>query len=302
MLIDYSNNDDSGVYRIDNKNILVQSLDFITPVVDDLYIYGQIAAANSLSDVFAKGAKALTAMSILMWDKEHLDSNDIYEILQGGLDKLIESNCALVGGHSVIDIEQKYGLSVTGLVEDGIFWANNTAKVGDSIIITKPIGSGILINSLKNKNLEFNKSLDFINSMRTLNLKASLEAKKFRINACTDITGYGLLGHLNEMINESISINVYSSEVPLFEGVLNLVENTPMGSRKNKSYLEKFVLNTCNYANDIVFYDAQTSGGLLLALDSKAADALVKNLKNSGVEAKIIAECIPKSEFNIYLK
>ena len=301
MLIDYSNNDDSGVYRIDNKNILVQSLDFITPVVDDLYIYGQIAAANSLSDVFAKGAKALTAMSILMWDKEHLDSNDIYEILQGGLDKLIESNCALVGGHSVIDIEQKYGLSITGLVNDGIFWANNTARVGDEIIITKPIGSGILINSLKNKNLEFNKSLDFINSMRTLNLKASLEAKKFRINACTDITGYGLLGHLNEMINESISINVYSSEVPLFERVLEFLENAPQGSRKNKSYLEKFVSNTCNL-DDIVFYDAQTSGGLLLALDSKAADALVKNLKNSGVEAKIIAECIPKSEFNIYLK
>ena len=301
MLIDYSNNDDSGVYRIDNKNILVQSLDFITPVVDDLYIYGQIAAANSLSDVFAKGAKALTAMSILMWDKEHLDSNDIYEILQGGLDKLIESNCALVGGHSVIDIEQKYGLSITGLVNDGIFWANNTARVGDEIIITKPIGSGILINSLKNKNLEFNKSLDFINSMRTLNLKASLEAKNFKINACTDITGYGLLGHLNEMINESISINVYSSEVPLFERVLEFLENAPQGSRKNKSYLEKFVSNTCNL-DDIVFYDAQTSGGLLLALDSKAADALVKNLKNSGVEAKIIAECIPKSEFNIYLK
>ena len=301
MLIDYSNNDDSGVYKIDSKNILVQSLDFITPVVDDLYIYGQIAAANSLSDVFAKGARALTAMSILMWDKEHLDSNDIYEVLQGSLDKLIESNCALIGGHSVIDIEQKYGLSVTGLVEDGIFWPNNSAKVGDSIIITKPIGSGILINSLKNNNLEFNKSLDFINSMRTLNLKASLEAKNFKINACTDITGYGLLGHLNEMINESISINVYSHMVPLFEGVLNLVENAPMGSHRNKSYLQKFVSNTCDI-NDIVFYDAQTSGGLLIALNSKDAKDLLNNLNDNGIKAYIIAECIPKGEFNIYLK
>lgn len=303
MLIDFKNNDDCGIFRLDKNTLLVQSVDFITPIVDDPYIYGQIAAANALSDVFAKGAKAYTALSILMWDREHLDVADTNEILQGSLSKLIEAGCALVGGHSINDSEQKYGLSVTGIIKDGIFWQNNTAKLGDVIILTKPIGSGILSTAFKNDQFEFKKDLDVVISMSQLNFKASLCAKEFAISACTDVTGYGLIGHLSEMINDRISICVYFNQIPFFQRVLEFADLgiVPGGSYQNKKSLEFAVKNTTGL-NDIVCYDAQTSGGLLIALNQKEAPNLLSLLHSQGIEGKIIAECIPKDAYKIYLK
>ncbi|MDE6886995.1 MAG: selenide, water dikinase SelD [Helicobacteraceae bacterium] len=303
LLVDFKDNDDSGIYKVDESNIIVQSLDFITPIVDDLYIYGGIAAANSLSDVFAKGSDAHTAMSILMWDKEHLNTNEANEILQGALNKLIESSTALLGGHSIVDSEQKFGLSVTGIIKDSIFWRNNTAKIGDLIILTKPIGSGILSSALKAGEMEFSKDLDFVKSMLELNLYAKNEAKKFSISACSDVTGFGLIGHLNEMINQSISINLYANEVAMFDRVREFanIGIIPGGSHKNKATLESSVLNE-NSIDDIFFYDAQTSGGLLIALDSSNTNELNKILNDKGIQSKIIAECVPKSEYKIYLK
>lgn len=237
-----------------------------------------------------------------MWDKEHLNQNEANEILQGALSKLIECHCALIGGHSIVDKEQKFGLSVTGVINNGIFWKNNTAKIGDSIILTKPLGSGILSSALKCDKLEWNKNLDFIKSMQMLNLYAKNEANKFNITACTDVTGFGLIGHLSEMINKNISINLYINEVKIFDRVKEFVSLgiVPGGSYSNKKALEANVYG--NIKDDIIFYDAQTSGGLLIALDYKNAKILNNILNDSGIESNIIAECIPRDKYKIYLK
>ncbi|MDO7252778.1 selenide, water dikinase SelD [Helicobacter cappadocius] len=303
LLLDFKNNDDCGIFRLDNNTLLVQSVDFITPIVDDAYIYGRIAAANSLSDIFAKGAKAISAMSILMWDKEHLDTQDINAILQGSLDTLIECECALLGGHSINDTEQKYGLSVSGIIKDNIFWRNNTAKIGDVIILTKPIGSGILTTAFKNDELEFATNLDVVSSMMTLNLNTAMCAKKYPLSACTDVTGYGLIGHLCEMVNKDISICLHYDKILFFENAITLADKgvVPGGSYENKKALEHRVKNTTKY-NDIICYDAQTSGGLLIAMDEKNAQKLVYELRNEGIQASIIAEVVIKSEYDVYLK
>lgn len=303
LLVDFKHNDDCGILRIDKNTLLVQSVDFITPIVDDPYIYGQIAAANSLSDVFAKGAKAISAMSVLMWDNEHLDTQDVNAILQGSLEKLIESECPLVGGHSINDTQQKYGLSVSGIIKDNVFWKNNTSKVGDVIILTKPIGSGILTTAFKNDLLEFKPTLDVVRSMATLNLKAAMCAKKYPISACTDVTGYGLIGHLCEMTNAETSISLYYDKILFFENALELANegSVPGGSYNNKKALESVVKNTTT-KNDIVCYDAQTSGGLLISLNEKDANSLLLDLHNEGVDATIIAEVISKREYKIFIK
>lgn len=303
LLVDFKHNDDCGILRIDKNTLLVQSVDFITPIVDDPYIYGQIAAANSLSDVFAKGAKAISAMSVLMWDSEHLDTQDVNAILQGSLEKLIESECPLVGGHSINDTQQKYGLSVSGIIKDNVFWKNNTSKVGDVIILTKPIGSGILTTAFKNDLLEFKPTLDVVRSMATLNLKAAMCAKKYPISACTDVTGYGLIGHLCEMTNAETSISLYYDKILFFENALELANegSVPGGSYNNKKALESVVKNTTT-KNDIVCYDAQTSGGLLISLNEKDANSLLLDLHNEGIDATIIAEVISKREYKIFIK
>ncbi|PAF48459.1 selenide, water dikinase SelD [Helicobacter sp. 12S02634-8] len=303
LLLDFKENDDCGIFRLDSHTLLVQSVDFITPIVDDPYIYGQIAAANALSDVFAKGARAYTAMGVLMWDKEHIDTTGVHQILQGALSKLIECGCALLGGHSINDKEQKYGLSVTGIIKDGVFWRNNTANSGDLIILTKPIGSGILSTAFKNDVIAYQNDLDVVVSMRTLNLKASLCAKNFEISACTDVTGYGLIGHLSEMVNENISICLHFDEIPFFQGALELADRgvVPNGSLQNKKALAPMVKSSI-LANDIICYDAQTSGGLLLAIKAENAQDLLKMLAAEGIEGHIIAQCIPKSTYPIYLQ
>ena len=283
--------------------MLAQSLDFITPIVDDPFTYGQIAAANSLSDVFAKGAKAISAMSIFMWDKTHLNTDEANEILQGALNKLIECKCPLIGGHSINDSEQKFGLSVTGRIFDNIYYRNNTAQIGDKIILTKPIGSGILSSAMKNGKLEFSKNMDVVKSMLMLNSYAMDFANKFEIHAASDVTGFGLLGHMLEMINSDISINLYLDNIKLFDKVIDFAKSgiIPGGSHKNKSALESRIKNDTNI-DDIIYYDAQTSGGLLIALDYKNANELNKILNNEGIDSSIIAECIEKREFDIYLR
>lgn len=283
--------------------MLAQSLDFITPIVDDPFTYGQIAAANSLSDVFAKGAKAISAMSIFMWDKTHLNTDEANEILQGALNKLIECKCPLIGGHSINDSEQKFGLSVTGRIFDNIYYRNNTAQIGDKIILTKPIGSGILSSAMKNGKLEFSKNMDVVKSMLMLNSYAMDFANKFEIHAASDVTGFGLLGHMLEMINSDISINLYLDNIKLFDKVIDFAKSgiIPGGSHKNKSTLESRIKNDTNI-DDIIYYDAQTSGGLLIALDYKNANELNKILNNEGIDSSIIAECIEKREFDIYLR
>lgn len=281
----------------------MQTADFITPVVDDPYIYGQIAAANSLSDVYAMGGEVKCALNLLMWDSCNIPKEILEEILAGGLSKIKEAGGVLLGGHTISDKEQKYGLSVSGIVHPKKFWKNNTAQIGDVIILTKPIGLGILTTALKVNLLQQNEIDKISKIMATLNQKASLIAKNYDIHACTDITGFGLLGHLYEMINPNISLKIYSSKVPLIHSALAFAKDgiIPGGSYANQKSLEKFT--NFNLAKDskfldleILLFDAQTSGGLAFAVPEANSYNFLRELHENGIEeASIIAEVIPSA-------
>ncbi|BDQ28933.1 selenide, water dikinase [Helicobacter ailurogastricus] len=260
-------------------------------MVDDPYIYGQIATANALSDVFAKGARAIGALSVLAWDQEHVSLESVQAIMQGCLDKLNECSCALLGGHSLSDVEQKFGLSVTGLVEKSL-WRNKGAQVGDVLILTKPLGSGIITTALKRKLLD--SAPQAISSMATLNLKAMQILQDFSVHACTDVTGFGLVGHLCEMLNPKISIEADTANIPLLKGALELAKEGvyPGGSVANKKALQTQVQSYTKLP-DILFYDAQTSGGLLVALEAKEGLECAKRLKDQGIKAEVIGQCVP---------
>ncbi|CRI32440.1 Selenide,water dikinase @ selenocysteine-containing, partial [Helicobacter ailurogastricus] len=290
VVLDFSDEDDCGAVQL-GESVLVQSVDVIPPVVDDPYIYGQIATANALSDVFAKGARAIGALSVLAWDQEHVSLESVQAIMQGCLDKLNECSCALLGGHSLSDVEQKFGLSVTGLVEKSL-WRNKGAQVGDVLILTKPLGSGIITTALKRKLLD--SAPQAISSMATLNLKAMQILQDFSVHACTDVTGFGLVGHLCEMLNPKISIEADTANIPLLKGALELAKEGvyPGGSVANKKALQTQVQSYTKLP-DILFYDAQTSGGLLVALEAKEGLECAKRLKDQGIKAEVIGQCVP---------
>ncbi|WP_104757755.1 selenide, water dikinase SelD [Helicobacter salomonis] len=298
VVLDFSDGDDCGAVQV-GGSLLVQSVDVIPPVVDDPYLYGQIATANALSDVFAKGARAISALSILAWDQEHVSKESVRAIMQGSLDKLSECACALLGGHSLSDVEQKYGLSVTGIVEKHL-WRNDGAQVGDVLILTKPLGSGIITTALKRKRLAH--APQAIASMAALNFKAMRCLQNFNVHACTDVTGFGLIGHLYEMLNPIISIEIDTSAIPLLEGALELAQEGvyPGGSVANKQALQSGVCSQTRLP-DILFYDAQTSGGLIVALEAKKVQKCLHTLHDLGIEACAIGTCIPKHAFGVRL-
>lgn len=285
-------------------------MDFITPVVDDPYVYGQIAAANSLSDIFAMGAVPKTALNLLMWDKQHVNVSEVSEILKGGLDKTLEAKAVLMGGHTIVDMEQKYGLSVTGVVENDVFWKNSTAQIGDVLVLSKPIGTGIITTAMKNDIVSLLQGRECIDSMKMLNSVAMEVALNFEIHACTDITGFGLIGHSLEMcgvqtgkISEK-SILLHTADIPIFDRLPDLVEkgSVPGGSRANREYLKAMVQIICDLKEDIYYYDAQTSGGLLFALPKKMSEEFVSKLKLAGCYAACtVGEVIPKKDHIIIL-
>ena len=242
----------------------MQTLDFITPLVDDPFIFGQIAAANSLSDVFAMGGEVINALNIVGFDDCHFSNEILREILRGGKDKIKECGGALVGGHTISTAEIYYGLSVTGRVNPRKFWSNNTAREGDLLILTKPLGTGIIATAIKAKFLKFEEFRDAIESMILLNFYAVGALAGIKIHAATDVTGFGLLGHALEMINENVSFKIYPSKTPLLKSALRCLDEglIPAGSYKNL----KFIASGVDSEPDITLCDAQTSGGLLLAV------------------------------------
>ncbi|MCE3036905.1 selenide, water dikinase SelD [Helicobacter sp. faydin-H20] len=295
LIVGFEHNEDCGIYQISSSNFLLQSVDFITPVVDDPYIYGKIAAANALSDIFTMGSEVQTALNILMWDREHVSKEALGEILKGGMEKIIESNAVLLGGHTIIDREQKYGLSVSGITQK--FWKNNTAKIGDVLILCKPIGSGIITTALKKEKLLLSQAQICIDSMQLLNLYAMRVAKKYPISACTDITGFGLIGHIYEMCREDLGINLFVDSVAIFPQVMELISQGCVsgGSKNNKAYYEKYVKKEKEMQEDIFLYDAQTSGGIVFALSKEKANFLLDELKKTKYEyASIIGEFVPR--------
>lgn len=285
-----------------SEKLMIQSVDFITPVVDDPYVYGQIAAANALSDIFAMGGQPCVALNVLMWDKENVPQSVLNEIFKGGLSKLEEANVSLLGGHSVVDKEQKYGFCVTGFADK--IWRNNTPRVGDALILSKPIGSGIITTALKNRALDFSKATECIESMRFLNMYASKQALDFEIHAATDITGFGLLGHLVEMCKDT-DLELFTEKIPIFPHVQVSLDSGfyPSGSKRNQDFFSAYVNNE-TLGDDRIFYDAQTSGGIVFALPFEQAEPLLDRLHLAGYhKASIIGRfCARKHGKRIFLR
>lgn len=292
--------DDAGVYKLTDDLAIIQTIDFFTPIVDDPYTFGQIAAANALSDVYAKGGKPLTAMNVVCFPAKSLDISVLNDILKGGLDKMREAGVALVGGHSINDKELKYGLSVTGTVHPQRLVTNAGAKAGDKLILTKPLGTGIIGTALK-AGLAGKETIEkFTKSMAALNDKASELMQEVGVHACTDITGFGLLGHACQMAeNSHIGIKIYLASVPYFLEVVEFARKglCPGGLYQNKEFYSakvKFATEVPEYMQQILF-DAQTSGGLLISLAPEAAQLLLKKLHKASIrDAAIIGEVVSK--------
>jgi selenide,water dikinase len=294
VLIDYRTSDDAGVYRLDAERALVQTVDFFTPIVDDPFSYGQIAAANALSDVYAMGGRPLTALAIAAFPKD-AERAILQQIFAGGLDKLREAGVALLGGHTVQDSEIKFGYSVTGEVHPGRIFANAGAQPGDALILTKPLGTGVIATALKFGRAPSEAIDAAVRSMTALNAAASTVLTAFDegvIHACTDITGFGLVGHASEMAAASgCTLEIESARVPLIAGALALVRgNIPGGGRTNREHFAGAVSVAPGVLPDLVdlLYDPQTSGGLLAAVAPTHADAVLRALSSVSISASRI--------------
>ena len=298
VLVGFENSDDACVYKLNDHEAMVQTLDFITPVVDDPYIYGKIAAANSLSDVFAMGASVKTALNIVGFDRKNHGTEVLKEMLRGGNEKIQECGGLLMGGHTIEAIEMFYGLSVTGIVHPDKIYRNNTAKIGHVLVLTKPLGMGVLTTAIKRDLLNEGTTKEAIKVMEALNYLPSKILRDYDVSSVTDITGFGLLGHAFECTNELTSFAIFCGEVPIMQDALNLANEDiiPGGTKKNMKYLEDKTTIMCSTSSCYTMYcDAQTSGGLLIAMDKKDAQEYVKRVEDLTFGyAKIIGEVIPR--------
>ena len=292
--------DDAGVYKLSDDLAIIQTVDFFTPIVDDPYDFGQIAVANALSDVYAMGGKPLTAMNVVCFPTKKLDISILKDVLKGGIDKMKEAGVTLVGGHSIDDAELKYGLSVTGTVHPERLVTNSGAKAGDKLILTKPLGTGIISTALKAGKVSKGTAAKLTKYMATLNKKASELMQEVGVHACTDITGFGLLGHACQLArNSQVGIKINPSSVPVFSEVEGFAKAglCPGGLHRNREFygkMVKFSKQIPDYIQDILF-DPQTSGGLLISLAPETTELLVKKLQKAGVQdAIIIGEVIGK--------
>lgn len=300
VLIDYRTADDAGVYKLDETRALVQTVDFFTPIVDDPFVYGQIAAANSLSDVYAMGGRPLTALAIAGFPKE-ADRAVLSQIFAGGLDILQKAGVALLGGHTVQDQEIKFGYAVTGEIHPGKVLANAGARPGDRLILTKAIGTGIIATALKFGRAPEAAVAAAIKSMITVNRAAGELIAGLPhgvVHACTDVTGFGLMGHASEMAAASgCSLDIVAASVPLLEGARELVSgNVPGGGRTNRQHFGARIAIDSSVDPGIadLLFDPQTSGGLLVAIDPAAAASALAALEAIGVPAVEIGDVHPE--------
>ncbi len=279
--------DDAGVYRVRDDLWLVQTVDFFTPIVDDAADWGRIAAANSLSDVYAMGGMPLSALSIVGWPRETLSLDLLGDVLEGAGEVLTEAGCVLVGGHTVDDPEPKFGFAVTGTVHPDDLATNAAARPGDVLVLTKPIGTGIVSTAVKRGDAPDDVAAAACATMKILNAGAARAMRRIGVKAATDVTGYGLLGHLGEIVRASgVSAEIEVDAVPVLAGVEELVEAraVPGGTRRNLAAAERFTdFGDLATARRIILADAQTSGGLLMAVDAPLVAALHRALEDEGV-------------------
>jgi cysteine desulfurase len=293
ILVDLRTSDDAAVYRIDENTAIVQTVDFIPPVVDDPYYFGAIAAANALSDIYAMGGKPLFALSIVAFPDKLIPVEVLKEIIKGAVDKTAEAGISIVGGHSVEDTEPKFGLVVTGSISPGNILVNSNAKPGDAIILTKPLGTGILATGLKRGLIDKGTENKMMTVMAELNRKAFEIMQKYPVNSCTDVTGFGLLGHLKEMVKGSVvTAEIYSGKVPVLPGILELITAgvIPGGTLNNLDYVNDIVEWESDTPDPtkIILADAQTSGGLLITLPLEIAERFLLDLQSNAVQDSAI--------------
>ena len=304
LLVGFDKSDDAAVYRMNDEQALVQTIDFFPPIADDPYLFGQIAAANALSDVYAMGGEPKLALNV-MCIPESMPKEAVHAILRGGYEKCAEAGTIICGGHSIFDDEPKYGLSVTGFVHPDKLWRNAGAKPGDVLFLTKPLGVGVLTTAQKAGLLDDAVQTRLLDQMRTLNRSARDVFAKFRVHACTDVTGFALLGHLYEMCSGSgVSAEIYTDKIEFLPGAREFAEIgiLPEGMYRNRSFAEHAVdcgsvpLAVCD-----LLFDPQTSGGLLCAVDPSDADAVETALRGNVPSAQRIGVITPAAEKAIYL-
>lgn len=293
LLVGMDRPDDAGVYRISDDLALILTLDFFTPIVDDPYDFGQVAVANALSDVYAMGGTPRLAMNIICFPVKDMEIAVLEEVLRGGSDKMAEAGVLLVGGHSVEDREIKYGLSVTGMVHPDRVLRSTGARPGDMLILTKPLGTGIIGTAVKGELASRSAEQKIIASMKALNRRPAELMAAFDVHACTDITGFGLLGHASEMIEKTgVGMRIFSSMVPLFPEALEYAGMglIPGGAYRNRDFRAGMVDVREGVGNDLgmVLCDPQTSGGLLIALPSAEAEQLLHELHAGGIDDAVI--------------
>lgn len=297
LMVGLGTSDDAAVYKINDNQALISTLDFFTPMVDDPYLYGQIAAANSLSDVYAMGGKPLLALNIVCFP-DCLPTSVLEEMLKGGADKAIEAGCIIAGGHTVRDDEPKYGLAVTGLAHPDDIISNAGAQPGDLLLLTKPLGTGIINTGIKAGLVSAEAVNMAVLSMSKLNKAASEAMLTHGASACTDITGFGLLGHAAEMAEASgVSLHLKSKAVPLLPETMEMARMglIPAGAYDNRNYLEGKILfhGELKPEEELVLFDPQTSGGLLISIPEARAGAVVDELKGKSVQCEAIGKVLP---------
>jgi selenide,water dikinase len=290
LLVGFETADDGAVYQLAPDIAMINTLDFITPPVDDPYWFGQIAAANSISDVYSMGGKPLTALNVVMFPSKHLDMGILRDILRGGHDKVVEAGACLVGGHTVDDEEPKYGLCVNGVVHPDRVITNAGSQTGDALILTKPLGSGVLLNAARSGKFPL-KALEreVLPSMAALNDAAMKTALRFNLHACTDITGFGILGHLLEVAHGcDATLVINYKELPFYPGALDMYKKgeTTGSNQSNRQLVNRHNLDmraSINKHEEELLYDPQTSGGLLLSVPESQAAELIAALNDAGV-------------------
>lgn len=298
LLVGYDSRDDAAVYQVSEDLAIVQTLDFFPPMLDDPYLFGQIAAANALSDVYAMGGEVKTALNIVCFP-EKMDLNILGEIMRGGSEKVMEAGAVLVGGHSIADDSVKYGLSVMGTIHPDKVYANNHGQAGDVLILTKKLGVGIICTANRVGEASKEAMDEAIQSMTTLNKYAAEICTKYAVHACTDVTGFGFLGHLHEMLDGRLSARIRATQIPVMQEALHHAEEfllTAAGQR-NRNHTEPFVrFQHIPFAMEEVLLDPQTSGGLLIAVEPVQAEALEAELQKAGLPARIVGELTNRTD------
>lgn len=303
LLVGFDQSDDAAVYQLSDTEAIIQTVDFFSPMVDDPEMFGEIAAANALSDIYAMGGTPILALNIVCYP-ERLDKSGLEKMLKGGANKLLEANAVLAGGHSIYDHEPKYGLSVTGKINPHKIISNNTPQIGDALILTKALGVGIVLGAHRINAAQPDDYIATINQMRRLNKYAAESMSKYQVHAATDVTGFGLLGHGLEMAGDEYTLVIDTSSIPLLSGSLALANEFYMtaGGQRNRIHVgEQVDLENVGFGMQELLFDPQTSGGLLISIAAIDAQVLLEEIRKTDPVASIIGTVIAREDKPIIL-